>query len=124
MQNRTITYRIKKGAKTAAHGISTSFMIFIILIILSISFILFQLKEFQITKDFKDIRKLKDEIEELESINHRYKSRIDNELATYAQIHKLANELGLKEALEQPKILSVNKDQLRKYEKKDKKISQ
>jgi hypothetical protein len=45
-------------------------------------------------------------------------------LATYAQIHKIANELGLKEALEQPKILSVKKDQLRKYEKKDKEISQ
>lgn len=124
MKNKTITYRIKKGARTAAQGISTSFMIFIVLIILSISFILFQLKEFQIAQDFKDIQKLKNEIEELESLNHRYKSKIDNELATYSLIHKLANELGLKEALEQPKILNINKDRLKKYVEKDKKISQ
>lgn len=124
MQKRTVIYQIKKKTQKAAHSLTASFMIFFVLIVLSITFILFQLKEFQITKYFKDIRNLKNEIEELESLNHHYKSKIDNELATNTQIFKLANELGLQESLEQPQVLIINKDKLKKYVKKDQKISQ
>lgn len=123
MQKRTVIYRIKKGTQKAAHSLTASFMIFFVLIFLSITFILFQLKEFQITRYFKDIRSLKNEIEELESANHHYRSKIDNELATHTQIFKLANQLGLQESLEQPQVLHINKDKLRKYVEKDQKIS-
>jgi cell division protein FtsL len=124
VSNKETLYRIKKGARNAAKGISASFMIFVVLMILSISFILYQLKEFQINKDIKEIRKLKNEIEELESLNHHHKSKIKNELENYGRISRLAYEMDLKEALTAPEILTLEKGKLRKYAEKDKKISQ
>jgi len=122
MKKEETLYQIKKGARSAARGISASFMIFVILMIISISFILYQLKEFQINKDIKEIRKLKNEIEELESLNHHHKSKIKNELANYSRISRLAYEMDLKEALTVPAILTVEKGKLREYAKKDKEL--
>ena len=124
MKSKVSLYHIKKGARSAARGISASFVIFIILMVLSISFILYQLKEFQINKDIQEIRKLKNEIEELVSLNHHHKSRINNELANYSRIAGLAYEMDLREALTAPTILTIEKNKQRKYEEKDKKISQ
>lgn len=123
-KKKIISYQLKMGAQKAASGISASLMIFFVLMILSISFILFQLKEFQITKDIKDIRRLKNEIEELRSLNHHYKSKIKNELATHSRIYSVARELGLQEALNTPQVLVVEKNKLKDYAEKDKEISQ
>jgi hypothetical protein len=107
-RKKLIIYQVKKGAQKAAHGASAGLMIFLALIILSISFLLFQLKEIQINKDIKEIRELRNEIEELESLNH----------------HLRSNELNLEITLDQPKILTVKRDKLKRYVKKDKEISQ
>lgn len=124
MPKKVTLYQIKKGARSAARGISASFMIFVVLMVLSISFILYQLKEFQINKDIKEIRKLKNDIEELESLNHHYQSKIKNELANYSRISRLAYEMELQETLTAPAILTIDKNRLRDYEKKDKEVSQ
>jgi len=67
---------------------------------------------------------LKNEVEELESLNHHYRSKIKNELESYGRISRLAYEMDLKEALAAPATLTVEKGKLRKYAEKDKKISQ
>lgn len=120
MAKKIVAHRLKYNAQKAARGISAGIMIFFVLIVLSISFILFQLKEVQITKDIKEIRQLKNEIEELQSLNHHYKSKIKNELAAYSRIYEIA---GLQEATEKPQILTVPKSRLSSYVKKDEEIS-
>lgn len=124
MKKKPISYQVKMEAKKMARGLSFSMMFFFVLMLISISFILFQLKEFQITEEIKEIRGLRNDIEELRSLNHRYQSKIKNELAANSRISSLGKEMGLEETIRSPEVLIVDKRKLDHYAKKDKKISQ
>lgn len=124
MKKKTISYHVKLEAKKLGRGLSFSMMFFFVLILVSISFILFQLKEFQITEEIKEIRGLRNDIEELRSQNHRYQSKIKNELAANSRISSLGREMGLEETTRSPEVLIVDKKKLDHYAEEDKKISQ
>jgi len=124
MKKKPISYWLKLEAQKVVRGLSASMMFFFVLMLLSISFILFQLKEFQITKEIKEIRELRNDIEELRSLNHRYKSKIKNELETNSRIASLGKEMGLEEPIRSPEVMVVDKNKLDQYAEKDKKISQ
>jgi len=121
-RTKTAVYRLKSGAKSAFHGISTILIMFSLLIIASSSFILYQYKEYKITELAEEIQTLKLDILKLASQNSRYQGLLNSRLLRYQRIAAVAKtRLHMKESLHQPAHFRVDKKQLEYYVRLDQK---
>jgi len=115
-------YYLKKGARDAALGFTSIFLMFLVILFLSALFLGYQYKEYKIVQLGKEIQQLKAEILQLNSFNQRLRAQISSQLDEYHRIARIAREkLQLEESIEKPLVLKVDKDKYLKYRARDEK---
>lgn len=111
---------LKRRVKRAVLEFYVISVVFLGMLALSSAFLLYQWKDYQLVEFAKEIQLLQSDILRLQSAVNRHQTTINTELLKYHRIVQVAQEkLALKPSVEEPVVLSVDKNQLDDYVQKD-----